>query len=724
MTKPREAYRRWQELVDAVNAARTAYYQRDAPTISDAEYDEMYRELVALEERHPSLQSQDSPTLTVGGFRSEAFAPVAHIEPMYSLDNVFDDDELTAWFERTEKGIGECPALLCELKIDGLAVDLVYRSGALTSVATRGDGVVGEDVTANALLIPNIPQRLVGEYPELLEVRGEVFLPVAAFDRVNTEQLEYGLSAFANPRNAAAGTLRQRIDRRRTELAEAQAAKRSEDRIAKIQRDLDLAVGRLRACLLTVHGIGAVEGAPWHTQSGAYERMASWGLPVSEAVRVCQTTQEVRAYIASYEQHRHDLAFEIDGVVIKVDDRALQAKLGETSRAPRWAVAYKYPPEVVRTTLVNIEVSVGRTGRVTPYAVMEPIRVAGSTVSMATLHNAYEVQRKGVMIGDTVFLRKAGDVIPEVLGPVIEDRDGSQRPFVMPTLCPSCGTALRPEREGDKDIRCPNAQTCPAQVRERLFHVGSRGALDIEGLGERAVAALLDCGVLNGEEQLFDLTAERLMTCPFFVREPGPKESGPQLSEQGRGLLDQIELAKTRPLWRVLVALSIRHVGPTAARDLARALGSMEAIAEARRDTLCAVEGIGETIADAIHEWFTIPWHRGIIDAWRAAGVQMTEQPIEIGAATLGGATIVVTGSVPGYTRDQVKDAIAARGGKAAGSVSAKTTLVVAGDNAGSKRDKAVALGIPIVPPEAFATLLEVGVEAALRMVARDRDNP
>ena len=723
MTKHPEAERRWLELVDAINAARIAYYQHDAPTISDVEYDALYRELVELEERYPTLQSQDSPTVTVGGQRSDAFAPVTHLEPMYSLDNVFDDDELQAWFDRTEKALGSESALLCELKIDGLAVDLVYRQGRLVSVATRGDGAVGEDVTANALRIPSVPQRLAQGAPDLLEVRGEVFLPIAAFDAINAEQLDAGNTTFANPRNAAAGTLRQRIDRREQELAEATSAKRSADRIERLARDLDLAVGRLTACCLTVHGIGAVEGLTWSTQSDAYERLAALGLPVSDAVRVCATRREVLAYIAQHQEHRHDISFEIDGVVIKVDDRAQQAILGQTSRAPRWAIAYKYPPEVVRTRLLDIQVSVGRTGRVTPFAVMEPVRVAGSTVSMATLHNAYEVDRKGVLIGDTVFLRKAGDVIPEVLGPVIEDRDGSQRPFVMPTNCPACGTALRPEREGDKDIRCPNAHSCPAQVKERLFHVGSRAALDIEGLGERAVAALLECGVIHDEAQLFDLDAPALMTCSFFVREPGPRESGPQLSEHGRGLLDQLQVARERPLWRVLVALSIRHVGPTSARDIARAFGSMEAIAAASREELLAVDGVGDVIADSIHEWFAEPWHRHIVDAWQAAGVRMVDEQPALGSATLAGITVVVTGSVPGFTRDQVKEAITQRGGKAAGSVSSKTTVLVAGENAGSKLERALALGVPVIPPETFATLLESGLDAALRMVARDRDN-
>lgn len=717
---PRE---RWQRLVDAINIARLSYYQNDAPTISDAEYDELYRGLVALEEQFPELQSQDSPTLLVGGERSEAFAPVEHLEPMYSLDNVFDDNELRTWFERTERTLNVIPAFLCELKIDGLAVDLVYRSGVLKTVATRGDGRIGEDVTANAHFIASIPKALIGNPPELLEVRGEVFLPLAAFEQINIEQRDAGLSAYANPRNAAAGTLRQRVDRRVAELRQAQESSRSADRVARLKRDLDLAVSRLAACQLTLHGVGVAPGVTWKTQADAYALLKTWGLPVSDAVQVCTNTRDVFTYVARHHEQRHDIAYEIDGVVIKVNDLALQSQLGETSRAPRWAIAYKYPPEVVRTTLLDIQVSVGRTGRVTPFAVMQPVLVAGSTVSMATLHNAYEVERKGVLIGDTIYLRKAGDVIPEVLGPVLEERDGSEREFHMPTSCPSCGTQLRPEREGDKDIRCPNTQHCPAQVQERLFHVGSRGALDIEGLGQRAVAALLECGLIVNEGQLFQLSAAQLMTCPFFVREPGQGEQGPQLSEHGRGLLDQLEQAKTRPLWRVLVALSIRHVGPTSAADLAQAFGSLEAIAAAPREALLTVDGVGDVIADAVIDWFAEPWHAAIVAGWQQSGVQVADPPKQNSPATLAGATIVVTGSVPGFTRDQVKEAIIERGGKAAGSVSAKTTLVVAGENAGSKQARAQELGVPIVSPDVFSALLEGGIEAALRINDRDRDN-
>jgi len=713
----KRAAARWQELVDLIERARRDYYQRDAPTISDQEYDEAYRALVALEQQFPELQTQDSPTQTVGGERSSMFTPVEHLQRMYSLDNAFDDAELSSWFERVTKSVGSFPAMLCELKIDGLAIDMVYRNGQLITVATRGDGVVGEDVTANAVYIEAIPQQLRGrKIPELLEVRGEVFLPIAAFERINVEQLQAGVSAFANPRNAAAGTLRQRIDRRVTEIEEARHRVRSVDRLARLESELERAVERLRSLHLTVHGVGATSGLSFATQSDAYKKLAALGLPVSDRIDVRGDEAGVREYVRHFGDNRHDVAHEIDGVVIKVDDIALQRDLGETARAPRWAIAFKYPPEVVRTRLLDIQVSVGRTGRVTPFAVMDPVRVAGSTVSMATLHNATEVTRKGVLIGDMVFLRKAGDVIPEVLGPVVEDRDGSERPFVMPTTCPACGTKLRPEREGDKDIRCPNTRSCPAQLRERLFHVGSRGAMDIEGLGEKAAGALLDCGLLDDEAGLFALTAEDLMRCPFFLRDAGSDQ--PELAENGRVLLDQLRAAHDRPLWRVLVALSIRHVGPTAAQALGRAFGSISAIQEAAAEQLAAVDGVGSVIAESVIEWMGEQWHRDIVTAWRAAGVRMTEAKVESGPLT--GVTVVVTGALPGFTRDSANEAVTSRGGKVSSSVSKKIALVIAGENAGSKFEKAQALGVPIVGAEGFHALLNEGLGAALRMANRD----
>ena len=712
---------RWAELVDAVNEARIAYYQQDAPRLSDAEYDALYGELVELERLHPELASGESPTQTVGGARSEMFEPVEHLVRMYSLDNAFDAAELDAWFDRVESGLGSLPAMLCELKIDGLAVDAVYRHGRLTSLATRGDGTVGEDVTYNARFIPAVPKSLEpvdGEVPALLEVRGEIFFPVADFNRINAEQAELGLPVFANPRNTAAGSLRQRIDRREQDLdvvrAEGRTGARAEARIARLEAELHRAVQRLENLRLTVHGVGAVEGVEVLTQSGAYEVMSAHGLPVSERARVHESAAGVREFIDFYGEHRHDVEHEIDGVVIKVDDLALQRMLGETSRAPRWAMAYKYPPEVVRTRLLDIQVNVGRTGRVTPFAVMEPVRVAGSTVSMATLHNSFEVQRKGVLIGDMVYLRKAGDVIPEVLGPVLDDRDGSERAFVMPTRCPECGTELRPEKEGDKDLRCPNSRSCPAQVRERVSHVGGRSAFDVEGLGDKAAAALLDCGLVENEGDLFLLTADDLLRCDFFTREPGKGEDGRQLTENARSMLAHLRGAVDRPLWRVLVALSIRHVGAPTATDLARAFGSIDAIAGASVEELAAVDGIGPTIADAVHEWFAEDWHRDIVDKWRRGGVRMAEEAVEIGEQPLAGLTVVITGSLDGFTRESAAQAVTDLGGKVAGSVSKKTQLLVAGENAGSKLDRALALGVPVVGAEGFAALLSEGLEAAL----------
>jgi len=713
---------RWAELVDAVNGARTAYYQQDAPTLSDAEYDALYAELVALEQEHPELVSGESPTQTVGGQRSEMFEPVEHLQRMYSLDNAFSDDELGAWLDRVAAGLGSLPELLCELKIDGLAVDAVYVDGALRSLATRGDGRVGEDVTYNARFIPAVPQRLASAsgapIPRLLEVRGEIFFPVADFERINSEQQDLGLPAFANPRNTAAGSLRQRIDRREEELAVVRAEGRSGDRadarVARMQAELERALERLRNLRLTVHGIGAVDGATITRQSEGYTLLSDLGLPTSDRARVHGSADGVREFIAHYGEHRHDVEHEIDGVVVKVDEIALQQQLGETSRAPRWAIAYKYPPEVVRTRLLDIQVNVGRTGRVTPFAVMRPVKVAGSTVSMATLHNAFEVERKGVLIGDMVFLRKAGDVIPEVLGPVVEERDGSERAFVMPTRCPECGTALRPEKEGDKDIRCPNTRSCPAQLRERLFHVASRSALDIEGLGYKAATAMLECGLVQDEGDLFLLTEADLLRCPFFTREPGRDETGPQLSENAKAMLANLEAARDRPLWRVLVALSIRHVGAPTATDLARSFPDIDLIAAASTEDLAAIDGIGPTIAVAVREWFVEDWHRAIVEKWRKGGVRMADEAVETGPKPLAGLTVVITGSLEGYTRDSAAAAVTDLGGKVASSVSRKTDLVVAGENAGSKLDKALSLGVPVVGLAGFAALLTDGLDSAL----------
>jgi DNA ligase (NAD+) len=715
---------RWAELVDAVNTARAEYYQADAARLSDVEYDRLFAELLDLERAHPELVSGESPTQTVGGQRSEMFEPVEHLQRLYSLDNAFSVDELQAWLDRVTSGLGRVPHLLCELKIDGLAVDAVYVEGRLRSLATRGDGRVGEDVTYNARYIPAVPQRLTpapgAVVPPLLEVRGEIFFPVADFERINSEQQDLGLPAFANPRNTAAGSLRQRVDRREVELVAARASSTGDRGVAKIARmeaELARARTRLDGLRLTVHGIGAVEGISIERQSQGYEVLAALGLPVSDRARVHDSVDGVREFVSYYGEHRHDVEHEIDGVVVKVDELLLQRELGETSRAPRWAIAYKYPPEVVRTRLLDIPVNVGRTGRVTPYAVMEPVLVAGSTVSMATLHNAHEVERKGVLIGDMVFLRKAGDVIPEVLGPVVEERTGAERPFVMPTLCPECGSELRPEKEGDKDIRCPNTRSCPAQLRERLFHVASRQALDIEGLGYKAAIALLESGLVADEGDLFLLQPDDLLRSPFFTRDPGKDEIGPQLSENAKTMLASIDAARDRPLWRVLVALSIRHVGPPTATDLARAFTSLDSVEAAGVEELSAVDGVGPVVAQAVSEWFGEDWHREVVDKWRRGGVRLADEPVELGPQPLAGLTVVITGALPGFTREGAAAAAAALGAKVAGSVSKTTDLLVQGDDGGrtsSKRAKAVTLGVPVVGPDGFTALLESGLDASL----------
>ena len=719
---------RWVELVEQIEDARSRYYLKDAPTIGDDEYDALFRELVELEETNPELVTADSPTQTVGGARAEMFEPVEHLVRMMSLDNAFGVEELRAWAARVEKDLGSIPNLLCELKVDGLAVDLVFERGNLRSLATRGDGRVGEDVTANVRFMPNIPTRLHDgvsglAVPELVEVRGEVYFPVAEFGAINDQRLELGLSPFANPRNAAAGNLRQRVDKRERELADAQRSldsipesneksrARGEERVDRLAADLQRAIDALGALRLVVHGVGALEGAQQTTQSHAYEQLAEWGLPVSDRVAVYPDLTGVEKYIERYGENRHDVEHEIDGVVVKVDNFALQGALGSTSRAPRWAIAYKYPPEVVRTRLLDIQVNVGRTGRVTPFAVMAPVQVSGTTVSMATLHNPSEVKRKGVLIGDMVFLRKAGEIIPEVLGPVVEDRTGDEVAFVMPTNCPECGSQLRPEKEGDADIRCPNARSCPAQLRERLFHVGSRGALDIEGLGWKAASALLADGLLSDEAGLFDLTPEKLLTSEFFTRRT---DAGLDLNENARKLLSQLDVAKSRPLWRVIVALSIRHVGPTAAQALATHFADIELMAQASNDELASVEGVGAIIATAVHEWFAVDWHRDIVDQWARAGVRMSEERVELGPQPLAGLTAVITGTLEGFTRDEAKAALVAQGAKVTGSVSKKTAFLVAGESPGSKLDKAESLGVPVLDGDGLRRLLAEGPDALL----------
>src|SRR3954447_1557379 len=791
-TDPRERHAR---LAAEVADHQFRYYVLDAPIVSDGQFAALWRELVELEEKHPELSTPDSPTQKVGSKFSTDFTAHDHLERMLSLDNAFSPDEMRAWAERVAREVGEV-SYLCELKIDGLAVNLLYENGLLTRALTRGDGRTGEDITLNMRTLQEVPERLTGSaefpVPELVEVRGEVYFRLADFEALNASLVEAGKPPFANPRNTAAGSLRQKDPR----------------------------VTASRHLRLICHGFGRRKGFDPARQSEAYAALRAWGLPVSDRTVVLHGVDEVIEHVAYWGEHRHDIEHEIDGVVVKVDEVALQRRLGSTSRAPRWAIAYKYAPEEATTTLLDIRVNVGRTGRVTPFAFMEPVTVAGSTVSLATLHNADEVRRKGVLIGDRVVIRKAGDVIPEVLGPVVDARDGTERPFVMPTHCPECGTELARQKAGDVDLRCPNARSCPAQLRERLFHLAGRGGFDIEVLGYEAATALLTSGVVHDEGDVFALTEDDLLRVDLFRTKAGV------LSANGRKLLDNLETAKDRPLWRVLVALSIRHVGPTAAQALAREFGSLDAIEaaaeQAARDTAAAgvaltsdgaagepdgpddgqpdavardepdatestdtgeladvavarlgpdehavadaaaaeaekaaadeaasteaaaadeaaaaakaardaerararavgaalapiagVDGVGPTIAAAVRDWFAVDWHRGAARRWRAAGVRMVDEVDTSVPRTLEGLSIVITGSMEGFSRDEAKEAIMSRGGRAAGSVSKKTAFVVAGDAPGSKYDKALELGVPLLDEAGFRVLLERGPDAA-----------
>jgi DNA ligase (NAD+) len=692
------AEKRVQELVELLNHHRAAYYEGNTVLVSDAEYDQLLAELQLLEAENPELITGDSPTQTVGGSANQAFAPVEHLEKMMSLDNVFSFEEFRAWAERGGSG-----PYLCELKIDGLAINLRYENGRLVSAATRGDGVVGEDVTANVLTIPSIPRQLLGVgHPSVVEIRGEIYFAVADFAKLNEGLVAEGKAPFANPRNSASGSLRQK----------------------------DPKVTATRPLKMLVHGIGAWPDAPVRNQSELYEMLAGWGLPTSNRYRVVNSVDKVVSYIEEFEKHRHDLEHEIDGVVVKLDNLAQQNELGFTSRAPRWAIAYKYAPEQVNTKLLDIRIGIGRTGRATPYAVLQPVKVAGSVVEFATLHNQEVVVAKGVLIGDTVVLRKAGDVIPEILGPVVELRTGAERAFVMPTNCPDCGGELAPSAEGDVDLRCQNSRSCPAQLRERVAYLGSRSVLDIEALGYVAACALTQPvepadSALQSEADLFNLTLEQLLPIRALVLDP---DTGlPKLDADGKPkivdffkkkdgspaevaikFLKNLEEAKTKPLWRILVALSIRHVGPVAARSLASHFGSLDRIFAADESELSQVDGVGSTLAQSIQEWISVDWHREIIEKWRAAGVQL-ETPghqgpgsAAIGERAFEGLSIVATGSLKNFTREQIEEAIITNGGKAASSVSKKTAFVVAGENAGSKLAKAEELGVEIITEEEF----------------------
>ncbi|WP_246063289.1 NAD-dependent DNA ligase LigA [Blastococcus colisei] len=677
---PDDARTRHRDLSEELDRYAFAYYVRDEPLVSDGQYDELMAGLKAVEAAHPALVTPDSPSQKVNGGFTATFAPVQHLERMQSLDNAFSSDELSAWAARVEREGAAGADYLCELKVDGVAVAIVYEKGRLVRAATRGDGTTGEDVTANVRTMEGVPQQLTGnDVPELLEVRGEIYFPVAAFADVNAGMVEQGKAPFANPRNAAAGSLRQKDPR----------------------------VTASRPLRLVVHGLGAHRGLEVGRQSAVYFRLRDLGLPVSGRSEVVDDLSGVWAFIERYREQRHSVEHEIDGVVVKVDQYTLQRRLGSTSRAPRWAIAFKYPPEEATTKLLDVRVNVGRTGRVTPFAHMEPVKVAGSTVQLATLHNASEVKRKGVLIGDTVVIRKAGDVIPEVLGPVVAARDGSEREFVMPTHCPECGTELRPEKEGDADIRCPNSRSCPAQLRERVFHVAGRGAFDIENLGYEAAIALLQSGLLQDEGDLFFLDAEQLQRSSFFTKKDGA------LSANGAKLLANLQSRRDVPLWRVLVALSIRHVGPTAAQALARDFRSLDRIREASEEELAAADGVGPTIARSVRDWFEVDWHRDVVEKWRHAGVRMVDEGSEAGPGPLTGVTVVVTGSLRDYSRDQAIAAIQERGGKVTGSVSKKTGFVVVGADPGSKYDKAVQVKAPVLDDDGFAVLLADGPDAA-----------
>ncbi|SDW75777.1 DNA ligase (NAD+) [Saccharopolyspora shandongensis] len=680
---PAEVRERYAELAEEVRGHQFRYYVLDSPTVSDGEFDVLFAQLQQMEEEHPALQAPDSPTQVVGGTFSTEFTPVAHLERMLSLDNAFSAEELQTWVDRVEREVGTDVHYLCELKIDGLAINLLYRDGRLERALTRGDGRTGEDVTLNVRTMGDVPEQLTGtdEYPvpALVEVRGEVFFRVDEFAELNASLVEAGKPPFANPRNSAAGSLRQKDPR----------------------------VSRSRPLRLICHGLGRRDGFEPNLQSESYAALKAWGLPVSRHTVVLSTVDELVAHIDYWGKHRDSAEHEIDGIVIKVDEVPLQRRLGTTSRAPRWAIAYKYPPEQATTRLLDIQVNVGRTGRVTPFAVMEPVKVAGSTVSMATLHNADEVRRKGVLIGDRVVIRKAGDVIPEVLGPVVDVRTGDEREFVMPAVCPECGWPLAQQKEGDVDLRCPNAQGCPGQRRERLFYLASRKVLDIDALGYEAAGALLTAGVIEDEGDIFDLDEPKLLKTPLFTTKEG------NLSANGAKLLLNLDTAKEKPLWRVLVGLSIRHVGPTAGQALAREFGSLDRIEAASEEELAAADGVGPTIATAVREWFEIDWHREVVRKWRDAGVRMADERDESIPRTLEGLSIVVTGTLQTFSRDEAKELIMARGGRAAGSVSKKTAFVVVGDSPGSKYDKAVQLKVPVLDENGFRVLLDDGPEAA-----------
>ena len=664
---------RVQALRTEIESHRHRYYVLSDPHVSDAEFDALLRELADLEARHPELDAPDSPTHKVGSPPSAAFRPVAHRQQMLSLDNVFDDEELTAWHDRVERSLeGARVAYVCELKVDGVAISLSYQHGGLAQAVTRGDGRVGEDVLANVRTIRGVPHRLEeagGAPPDLLEVRGEIYYPVADFEAMNRRREEAGEARFANPRNAASGALRQK----------------------------DPAITAQRPLRLICHGMGVVEGRPFATHSQFLARIAEWGLPTAEQTRVVSDRAQALEVVRHWREHRHDPPYELDGVVIKVDDLGQQRQLGATSRAPRWAIAYKYPPEERETLLRDIQVNVGRTGRVTPFAVLEPVLVAGSTISLATLHNEDQLAMKDCRPGDTVLVRKAGDVIPEVIGPVLARRPpevDAAGPWPFPTRCPSCGTDLE-RLEGEAATYCPNVD-CPSRLLGSLEHFAGRQAMDIEGLGEKTAQALLEAGLVHDVADIYRLRMEGVLGLEGFG----------QVS--AANLVSAIAASKGHPLERLLVGLNIRHVGPNVARDLARAFGTMQALRAADEDTIAAVGGIGPVIARAVRGFFDTPRNAALVDELADLGLRMDSERTQR-TATLAGWTVVLTGGLDRFTRDEAKRAVEDAGGKVTSSVSKRTSVVVAGTDPGSKADKAAELGIPIVDEEAFVALLESG---------------
>jgi len=670
---------RVEQLREAISRHDQLYYELDAPEIPDADYDSLVRELLAIEEQHPDLITPDSPTRRVAGAAAATFDEVVHRVPMMSLDNAMDPNELSAWADRTRRrladlGVGEADTgYVCELKIDGLAVSLRYEDGVFTQGATRGNGAVGEDVTANLRTLDSIPERLTKGAPAVVEVRGEVYLPISEFERINAEATAAGDKTYVNPRNTAAGSLRQK----------------------------DAAVTATRRLAFWSYQLGEVVGGPdFATHHETMDWIASLGFPVNPERRLVGSLAEVSAFCVDWQGRRHDLDYEIDGVVVKLDDLAVREQLGATARAPRWAVAYKFPPEERTTTLVDIGVSIGRTGRATPFAVLEPVFVGGSTVAMATLHNADQVAAKDVRVGDTVIVRKAGDVIPEVVGPVLADRPADAVAWAFPSVCPSCGGPLV-QPEGEVEHRCAN-EHCPARVAGAIEHFASRSAMDIEGLGEQRVHLFGELGMVADVADIYTLDYDRLAGLEGFG----------ELSVAN--LAAAIEASKTRPLANLLVGLNIRHVGGTVARVLAEHFGSLDNLEAASVDELAAVEGIGPVIAGSVAEFLARSEHQTILAKLRAAGLNLTQPSAaaaagvpEGEAAVLAGMSIVVTGTLEGFSRDGATEAITARGGKAPGSVSARTTLVVVGASPGaSKVTKAEEVGVPVVDEAAFVRLL------------------